>query len=547
MVSTVDAVVPEQQESFSPNERRLLVAVLFIVGAIPILMAVIALLDGWRVAGDNAIIGLHVKGLLRGELPLIGLPSTGENLGSGVESNHPGPFALYVFAPFVAVFGGPVGLALGAAAINSTAWVLSVLAAFRRGGLVLAAATTLGLCLLGRSLGPAFLADPLSSNLGAFPTIAFVMLVWAVLAGNRDLLVWCLVAGTFTVQAHLTYVAGGVGLTAVLVGTLLYQQRKAPLGFTRRDLTISGVVTGVLWLPVVVDQLFGSHNISALIKTATSGESVGNGAGFAFGRLLFAVGVPPIWVQRITGLDFLRKLDTVTTVSAVAILVLLLVVCLMPIRGRLVDPAMRYFVLVLGAFLAASLYSAIKLPEAGTVKASNLRWMWTGSMLVWLGAVGGAVRNTLIVRGTRIIRAIPIAVLALGLLTVSVEAVVRDPRDLSVRPMIDELDAVAADTPVGTYRIIYNGNAALLTVGPAFAFALAERGSIVYVDAGPFTRAYGDSAGFNGQKIDGTFYLSTGDEPMVPSGFEVKLLSEYPEKVGSDKYVNVALAFGEGK
>lgn len=520
---------------FSLSERQTRRALLVLIGAVPFVIAILALIDGWQVLGDNAIIGIRVRNLLSGDLPLTGLPSTGQNFGTGIESNHPGPLALYLLVPFVVVLGSTAGMAFGAAAINSASFVAAAWVGYRRGGVFLTAAIGLVLCVLARGLSPWTLVDPLSSNLGTFPSVAYALLCWAVLAGDRDLLPITVAIGSFTLQAHLTYIAFGAGVTVVLVlGLVIQGVRGRSTRPTGRELIPTGVVAAVLWAPVLIDQFFGSGNLSSIVRTFTeeSGDP-GSGWGFALERLGRAIAVPPFPAQTVTGLDFLDGPPIWGVLLGLAAVALVAAQVVREVRRGGRRP-LSMLLAVLGVVMVVSVYSAAQLPTAATVKAANLRWMWTFGTLWWLMVLWVGVRLALErLPRPRTERIVPVllGVMVLGLALVVVQAQVRPARDARAFEVAADLHRVAGDLPKGTYRVRFSGNKALLTVGPAFAYALRSEGSIVYVDAGPFGRGYGSGAMYDGQDVDGTYLVVAGhrDEVAIPEGQEIIFQTTYQE------------------
>lgn len=531
----------------SPGERQVRRILLGLITAVPFLIAILALLDGWEVLGDNAIIGIRVRNLLGGDLPLTGLPSTGQNFGTGIESSHPGPLALYALVPFVVLFGQTAGMALGAAAINAGSFALAAWAGYRRGGVFLMAVVGFVLCVLARGLSPWTLVDPLSSNLGTFPSVAFALAAWAVLEGDRRLLPFAIVVGSFTFQAHLTYMAFGAGVSAVLlVGLVVQVMRDRATAPDRRTLVWSGLAAGVLWLPVLLDQFFGGGNISSIIRTFTeSGGDPGMGWSFALRRLVHAVAVPPFFGQDVRGLDFLARTPLLGALLAIPV-VLFVAFRTWRTRGRALNLTM--FVIVTAGVGLVSVYSAAQLPSGATVKAANLRWMWTFGALWWTTVVWAAVGAILDRIGRpRPERIVPVlfGATVVGMAIVLMAAQTRPARDARAFTVAAELRAEADEVPRGDYRIRYSGNQALLTVGPSFAYALRSSGSRVYVDAGLFGRGYGSGAIFTGQEVDLTYLVIAGPsgEIGVPDGYEVIFSTSYRE---GNETIETMLATIEG-
>lgn len=534
------------------DERQTRRVLLTVFTAVPFVVAIIALLRGWELLGDNAIIGIRVRSLLAGDLPLTGLPSTGENFGTGIESSHPGPLALYLLVPFVVVFGQTAGMAFGAAAINASAFGLAVWAGYRRGGVFLMSVVGFMLCLLARGLSPWTLVDPLSSNLGTFQSVAYALLVWAVLQGDRRLLPVALIVGSFTFQAHLTYMAFGAAVSAVLIIGLTAQVvRDRDAMPERRTLVWSGLALGIVWLPVLLDQFFGGGNLSSIVRTFTGeGGDAPMGSGFALKRLVHAVAFPPFFAQDVRGLDFLAKTPLAMALTGLPGAV---VVGYRLWSSRGVDRRRRVaglpmLVIVTVVVGLVSVYSAAQLPSGATVKAANLRWMWTFGALWWTTVIWAVIGWLLERFGRpRPDRIVPVLLgtAVIGMVLVLVQSQVRPARDAQAFEVAAELRREAEKIPDGRYRVTYEGGKALLTVGPAFAYSLRSTGSEVFVDAGQFGRGYGSGAIYTDQDVDRTFLVVAmpADEFLLPVGFDVLLRTSYVE---GGKEIETALLTADG-
>ena len=471
------------------RERRLQTWLVVLAGAIPVLVGAIAAFAGWRATGDNALISIRVGDLLGGKLLTSGLPTTGENFGSGVASNHPGPMPFYLLAPFQAIYGVDAGLALGAAAINGAVWAVGVWVMTRRHGL-LAGVVTLGIFgLLAFGLGAHLLYDPVSSNAAAFASIALVIVAAEVVAGDWDLLPVFVVLGSFVIQAHLTYVALGMPLVLVVIGALivaLVRRQPEPT----RSLVTSAAIGLVLWAPVVWDQVFGTGNVSNIAETFTSGDSVGEGPGFALGRVLYAIAPVPMFARRLDELGYLADAGPVTGALGVVAILSFIAITVRMVRSR--SPYAPLALLVSLALLTSA-YSASQLPSGATVKAANLRWMWTAGALVWLvlliAVVEAASRRW---RSVDVFWTTGCFAIVAVLLGVSSYWTV-DVRDARTFDAVDSLRSqIIEELDDGTYLVRYQGTEALLTIGPPIVSDLISRGYDPRVSLGPFDRAYGD-------------------------------------------------------
>lgn len=289
------------------------------VVALPIVAAVAgSVLDGWTPVGDNATLALRVGDVLRGDPPLVGMPTTSNTI-SEEDLSHPGPIEAWVAAIPVALVG-PVGLLVVAGAANVIAACASVRIAWRRGRAPLAALTAavlLGTCW---SLGATVLRDPLNSHVQLLTWFAFGLLCWDVRLGRWRSLPWAAVAAAWATQNHVVYL---LPTAVVALGTLALvaadERRSPPDERTRRargrahELGLTAVVSVALFAPVLIDQLTGSGNLGHLLRY---GGEDGQGPTFALRGLVTALGAPPSWLR--TGNDPLALLRGPTMADLLA-------------------------------------------------------------------------------------------------------------------------------------------------------------------------------------------------------------------------------------
>lgn len=506
------------------GERRIFLALLIVVSALPLFSAAIVLTQGWRPSGDNALIGLRVHDVLTGHFPLIGQPTTGENFGSGIPTSHPGPIEFYLVAPFAALLGPVVGLAMGAALINTAAFVAVGWLSFRRGGLGLMFLASLVAVAMARSLGGNILHDPVSSNVGSVVALALLFAVWSIVAGDLRTVPVFVMLGSFALQDHLTYLGTGAPLVllALVLGGWWYRQtrRRSKAEWLRSRMLIGLGVGLVLWLPVFYDEIFGDHNLTAILKTFTGKRTAGEGIVFALGRVAEAFAPVPVFARRIGPLGYLHKPAPHEWVLGYLVLGAIVALGIHFYRQRRTDMTALALVTVVAS--AAGAYTALKLPVGAGIQASNLRWMWTVSAFAWMALIWmiwavlpafarDVVRAPALVAGAC---AMALAVLAV-LGTVSLD----EDRDGSTAQATTELvNRVKGQLPEGTYRVKYAGGPVVVSVGPALVHDIDHRGDRIYMDIGPFTRAYGRHRAFDDQKVDGTLFVTAEAVTAYPKG-----------------------------
>lgn len=519
----------------SPH-RWMVVGALVALGLLPVISAVVVLIQGWTPTGDNALIGLRVHDVLTGHLPLIGQPTTGENFGSGIPTSHPGPIEFYLVAPFVALLGPTVGLAIGAATINAAALVGIGWLAFRRGGVALMGLTALCTLAMTRSLGGNLLHDPVSSNVGSVAALALLFACWSVLAGDLRTIPAFVVVGTFALQDHLSYLGTGGPVVIVTIGVGCWwirqvRRRAASHDWLTRTLWWSAGVGLVLWAPVLIDEVVGDQNLNAIFRTFTGKRTPGEGLSFAFGRVAEALAPVPLFARRLDPLGYLHTPATHELVLGYAVLLGVIVLGVVWWRRR--DSALSAMSFVTALAAVAGAYTAVKLPVGAGVQASNLRWMWTVGVFGWITLAWSTWR--VLPSVAREVAGPPLGVLgAIGLLLASVGTLrtvdLATDRDGELAASTKELIARLEDElPEGTYRVSYAGGSVVVSVGPAVVHGLDHRGDTVLMDIGPFTRAYADHRAYEGQPVDGTLVITSEADASYPEG--TKLIARQEFKV----------------
>ena len=505
--------------------RSLLLATVLVIGVLPFVSAVVALRSGWRPVGDNALIGLRVHDVLRGRFPLTGQPTTGENFGSRIASNHPGPIEFYLVAPFVAIFGSTWGVALGAAAINAGAMASTVWVAFRRGGVALALLAGGFLLLMTRSIGGNILHDPVSSQVGAMAAVLVIFTAWSVAAGDVRLIPLFLFAASYAMQDHLAYLAtvGPVAAAGVAGGAWwLWRGRvtaaRRPPARSRNALYVA-LGFFVVWLPVLWDELFGSANLQAVYRTFSGRRTVTEGVSFAYHRFLDSVGPVPLFARTVPPLGYLRTPSTFASLGAAVVVASIIALSVLAWRRQRIDLVAQA---VIGlAAIVGGVYSAVKLPSGAGVQTSNLRWMWYVSLFLWLTLLWQAWE---LVRPSdrRLVRPYAAALLAVllpfGWVETAATVRLSTDRDGRLTKPLDAFStAVRRELPRGSYQVVFRGGPVLLTLGPGLVYDLDNHGYHPYLDLGVFTRTYTSYRTYRGQPVRGQL-LVTSERSVVPDG-----------------------------
>jgi len=372
------------RESGPRPTEHLLVVALGLAAALPVIASTIeAITNSWIPVGDDAVIAVRAYDVFSVHTPLLGQYSAASGL-SGGTSHSLGPMLYWMLALPVRV-GGSTGLVVAMGLLNTVAVMGSVALAHRRGGVVLAAATGIGLALVCASLPPETLHSVWNPSAGQLPLAALIFLCWSLACGEIRLLPLTVLVASFLAQCHLTYVLPGLGLLAVGLGGLALAR-----AWERRQVIAAVVVGLVCWsFPLIEQATTWPGNFGATAAKAVSGEpTLGPEAGLhAVGR---AVGMPPWWLR--PPQDPLARLGDVVSsppvlqsLSAVLVVGGLIVMVIAGLRsGRRDAAAAGALGLVMCVALALVASSTPK--EEGLVFtiAYTLRWASPAGMWIWL-------------------------------------------------------------------------------------------------------------------------------------------------------------------
>ena len=263
------APVPERQPG---RANRMLFWALLVVLAFPLVVALIELRrPHWYPLLDMAQTEIRVRDISTGHPPLIGLAGRigpfGPNGGS-----HPGPLSFYALWPVWRLFdGSSYGLFASTVALDVVAIGLALWMALRRGGRTMLAGIAAVLALLTRAYGAFLLTLPWNPYLPVLWWFVFVLAVWSVLADDFAMLPVAVVAGTFCMQTHISYLGLVGGLVLVTVVVLAWRGlRGRGDADARRGLLrwagISAAIGVVLWIPPFIDQFAHSPGNLGIIR-----------------------------------------------------------------------------------------------------------------------------------------------------------------------------------------------------------------------------------------------------------------------------------------
>jgi hypothetical protein len=366
---------------------------------VPLVVALAALrTPRWYPLLDFAWTEMRVRDVGTAQTPLVGL--FGRLSSNGNPGSHPGPISFWSLAPFHRLLGGSAwGLMVGVVVLNATAVGLTIWAALRRGGAVVALGFAAGLAALMHLYGTHVLTEPWNPYMPVMWWMLTLVGLWAVLCDDLPMLPVTVVAASFALQTHISYAVLVAGLTAlaVVAGVRRFRALGDDPAGRRRLVRWSAVAAGlgvVLWTPTLVDQITGDPgNLSVVVEhfRHPEDETIGVAAGV---ELLFVQLNP--W-RLLTG-QFAVSGSVVPGVALVAAWAASVVGCRrLPASVAARSTVLRLH-LVVGAALALALVSVTRI--LGFVWFYLALWVWAITTLAVIATVWSAVLAVQHRRGT---------------------------------------------------------------------------------------------------------------------------------------------------
>jgi hypothetical protein len=398
-----EAVVREGVEeavdapTWSPVVARCFtVAAVLLLGVI-VVAGIRASLSGWTATADDAFLTLRSRDVFSTQLPLLSTASSGSQLG-GETFNHPGPLALYLTAPFVAI-GGSGAMPLACALINAAAVGAVALLARRNARPTLAAAVLAVTALLVWSMGSGLLADPWNPHLAMLSFLAAVVATWATLRGDPIAFPVALVFASLAGQTHLSVTPMAAVLVAVAAGAVLTRivrsRRRDDPSELRRWVRWGaiGLGLGILSaLPPIIEQVaHGTDGNLARLARSTGLGTETVGVERAVATITQKLVVPPFfgrgsWEVPVYGPTFVR--GGALALGIVAVVALFVATIVTAVRRR--DRELLPLALLVGGLLVTGTLLAARLPTFLLgLRLSNVRWIWPLAALTWATWVTG--------------------------------------------------------------------------------------------------------------------------------------------------------------
>ena len=254
-----------------------------------------AVLDRYVPLDDNAVTETRARDVFSARVPLIGTVSSVTQIGPGVV-NHPGPLLFDLLAVPVRLFPHGSGIAVGVAMIHIATLVTMAWCSRRLLGDVGACVVMAVAAGFLWSLGSEAWFEVWQPVVPMLPFLLALVALWALAAGVDAAAIPAVVATSFAVQTHGSYLLLGPSLVLIAIVWRFAAPGRAVT--SRRPLVAAGVVGGLVWLQPLIDQVFGTGNMSALFDRATNGQE-GRALGFVDAvRAAAEVFVkPPLWLR----------------------------------------------------------------------------------------------------------------------------------------------------------------------------------------------------------------------------------------------------------
>lgn len=368
----------------------------------------------WFPSGDWALLAMRIEDVGHAT-PLLGPYSR-------FGWNHPGPLLYWTLAAPYHLLGWSAPSMLAATAfLNAAALGGTVALAWRRGRLPLAGLTTLALCMLTSTMGPELLRDPWNPYVTVLPLALLVMLCWSAAEGDRWAWPAAVAVGSFIVQSHIGYavIVIAIGVAAM---TLAWRNRAdhtvLPRGSRQRGLLLA-VVTAVIlicWVPVLIDQFFGSGNLTAIASYFIDSTDRPAGLHDAFAQAANNLSTGDAgWLGgfALVGADGAVEGGPL---SALLVPIALYMVTLTAAITSGARSALRFQIMT-GVAVASGIVATSRI--TGPMFGYLIRWWWVLACLWWLSILWSTISAALTWTRTPAIarRILPIAVVGLCLVS----------------------------------------------------------------------------------------------------------------------------------
>ena len=329
----------------------------------------------WHPASDLAIQVLQIDDVGGGHTPLTGVQSR-------YGWDHPGPLLPWLLAPFDWLFG-TTGILVGVAVLNSAAIVGALVVARRRGGFILTVLVAAALLVLTLANDTDLFVNPWNPWVAVLPFFTYLLLAWSLADGDVVVLPWLVGVGSYVIQAHVGYaplVLGAGGIAAVMAWR--WRPGDDGGGRLRRSVGLALGVAAVVWLPPILQQLFGDDgNLAAIVEFFRAPPEPQAGWRLAWGIMGTELGPPGAWLAG----DELGLFGVVPSSALPALLLLgvTLLAGVIAVRNGSASAGRLAVLVVAACGIGVVATSRI----TGLIGTYLVRWWWVLAAAVWLSIV----------------------------------------------------------------------------------------------------------------------------------------------------------------
>ncbi len=351
----------------------------------------------WRPTGDDAIFAINAHDVFSWRPPLLGTYSVVARVGNETPPlvYHLGPMVSWVLAIPERFFGQRLGVAYGAAIVNTAMLFAAVWVVRRVFDERAALVAAIAIALMAWSVGHSTLAEPWNPYIGLWALPLICALACGVAVGVRWALAWLVVVASFAVQAHYLYLAIAALVALACIVVALTRTRVAPterLSVGSLRWTLIALV--VCWTPTLLQQMFGDPGnlLSWFRATTRATESKSGFLDFSFRYVVNSFAAPGLAVRGplnpLEQLDLTYSPSTFGWVSAGAAAAF---VVFMAVYFRSSRPSLAAFATVTVVVAIATTFTLSQLPASVLAfPYYRIVMLWFASTLLWACVVSGA-------------------------------------------------------------------------------------------------------------------------------------------------------------
>lgn len=373
-----------------------------LVTVLPVWVAVVrAGTSGLFPYSDAATTVLRAQDVFSGPFPLAGMPAAAGSIDS-FQVYFPGAWQLYLIALPVRVLGVVWGPLVAMGLINTVWIVLACWAMFRRLRIVEALTGVLLVAMLLWSFGSGFLISPIPMQMVVVPTVLLVIAAWSVADGDIVALPVLALVANYLWLGHLVLVlvVPAVTLCAIVGAVISYRAGPVP-ATARRSVVAAVLITAIMWIPPVLQQLTVSPgNLRGLVGGAAGERATLGSWGTSVHYLVELITRPWFWLRgTVDDPPYLYLRDDPHVTPGLSLRDLILGVLVLGVLAALFVAARRrrdhtgsWLVVVAVVALGSALVTIHAAPTALGPVREYIWSAWVIAMFVWLAVVVNLLR-----------------------------------------------------------------------------------------------------------------------------------------------------------